>query len=74
MAPRGATGCHTMQQGFDPPRAFPTGICEISSWPQTNSLVTLSRLPDSEEAAYRRANNADVSKKFRCVAPGCAIG
>ena len=36
-----------MQQGFDPPRAFPTGICEIGSWPQTNFLVTLSRLPDS---------------------------
>ena len=59
MAPRGATGrgqakgCrHTMQQGFDPPRAFPTGICEIGSWPQTNFLVTLSCLPDSVEAAY----------------------
>ena len=47
MAPRGATGrgearvVTKMQQGFDPPaRAFPTGICEIGSWPQTNFLVT----------------------------------
>src|SRR5262245_13160674 len=38
--------------GFDPPRAFPTGICEIGSCPLTE-FRKLSRLPDSGRPAQR---------------------
>jgi len=38
--------------GFDPPRAFPTGICEIGSCPPTE-FRKLSRLPDSGMPAQR---------------------
>src|SRR5262245_51905891 len=38
--------------GFDPPSAFPTGICEIGSCPLTE-FRKLSRLPDSERPAQR---------------------
>ena len=38
--------------GFDPPRAFPTGICEIGSCPPTE-FRNLSRLPDSGRPAQR---------------------
>ena len=50
-------GRHTMQQGFDPPRDFPTAICEIGSWPQTNFLATL-------ELSARRSRSGVPSRSL----------